>query len=209
MQGLFTTACFPPVSYMAEALRADEIVIEAMETYPKQTIRNHYSIFGPNGKHTLSIPVIKTNGNHTLTRDIMLSSHQPWQKIHWRSIETAYNNSPFFLYYQDQISSLYEPKFKYLLDLNMEVLATIIRIFKIRQPVGLTDTFEKTPAIANDFRDKFGAKKNSQDFNYPHYTQVFESRHGFIAGLSILDVIFNLGPEAALYVKGINTVQTK
>jgi hypothetical protein len=193
---------------MAEAIRADEIVIETMETYSKQTIRNHYSIFGPNGKHTLSIPVIKTNGNKTLTRDVLISTHQPWQKIHWRSIETAYNNSPFFLYYKDQLSGLYEAKFKYLLDLNMEILATLLRLLKISKPVRVTDTFEKTPESANDFRDKFGTKKNDEKYNYPHYTQVFETRHGFIPGLSILDVIFNLGPEAALYLKSLNNSQS-
>ncbi len=101
MPVLLTTAYFPPVGYMAEVLRADTVVIEVHETYPKQTCRNHCVIQGPNGRQTLSIPVTRINGNHTKTRDILISTHEPWQKTHWRSIQTAYNNSPFFLYYLD------------------------------------------------------------------------------------------------------------
>ena len=101
---LIATSYLPPALYMAETAKADEIIIEAFETYTKQTCRNHCLIYGPNGRQTLSIPVIKVNGNHTITKDIRISTHQPWQKIHWRSIKTAYSNSPFFLFYQDYLS---------------------------------------------------------------------------------------------------------
>jgi hypothetical protein len=199
MPALLATAYFPSVSYMAEAMHAGEIVIEACETYTKQTCRNHSIIFGPNGRQRLSIPVIKTNGNHTLTKDVQVSTHQPWQKIHWRSIQTAYNNSPFFLYYQDDFIHFYEKPYKFLLDLNLEILNTLFQLLKIECPVGLTENYEKSPAGILDLRDSLDEKNSVQTTYFPHYTQVFESRHGFIPGLSILDVIFNLGPEASLY----------
>jgi hypothetical protein len=204
MPVLLATAYFPPVGYMAEAMRTDEIIIEAFETYTKQSCRNHCTIFGPNGKQTLSIPVIKANGNHTLTKDILVSTHQPWQKIHWRSIETAYNNSPFFLYFQDYFVHFYEKNYRFLLDLNTEVFQTLLQLLNIKCPVRLTENFKKSPEGIIDLRSIPGEKYPGRQINNPHYTQVFESRHGFLPGLSILDVIFNLGPETPLYLENIH-----
>jgi hypothetical protein len=143
------------------------------------------------------------NGNHTLTKDVLISDHQSWQKIHWRSIETAYNNSPFFLYYQDQIARYYEKKYRFLLDLNTELLQTLLQLINSPRPVKLTEHYEKPTAKTKDLRATLGAKYPGTHIEYPHYTQVFESRHGFIPGLSFLDVIFNLGPEASYYLDTI------
>jgi hypothetical protein len=201
MPVLFATAYFPPGVYLKEALQADEIAIEAFETYTKQTYRNHCTIFGPNGRQTLSIPVIKANGNHTRTKDVLISEHQPWQKIHWRSIETAYNNSPFFLYYQDHFIHFYERKYTFLLDLNLEILHVLLKILRSNSPVTLTKNFQKSYLNARDLRSLSTPMQPGVQINYPHYTQVFESRHSFIPGLSILDIIFNLGPETSFYLQ--------
>jgi hypothetical protein len=203
MPVIFPTAYQPSARYMSEVIQADEIVIETFETYSKQTCRNHCMIFGPNGRQTLSIPVIKANGNHTLSKDVLISTHQPWQKIHWRSIETAYNNSPFFLYYKDLLSPIYQKQFKYLLDLNTEIFQILLQILKIRLPVVKSENFENTPTERKDLRTILGTKQSQRSFNFPHYTQVFESRYGFIPDLSFLDVLFNLGPEAADYLTSI------
>jgi hypothetical protein len=203
MSILLPTAYFPSVSYMAEAVQNDEIIIEAFETYTKQTCRNRCEIYGPNGKQILSIPVIKTNGNHTLTKDIRVSTHQPWQNIHWRSIETAYNNSPFFLYYQDHFVAFFEKKYRFLIDLNTEILYSLLQLFKINRTIRLTAQFEKSPVGIHDLRTNPGAKYFSLPGELQHYTQVFETRHGFIPELTILDLIFNLGPEALPYLENI------
>jgi hypothetical protein len=203
MSILLPTAYFPSVGYMAEAIQNNEIVVEAFETYTKQTCRNRCEIFGPNGKQILSVPVIKTNGNHTITKDIQVSTHQPWQSIHWRSIETAYNNSPFFLYYQDEFAHLFQKKTRFLLDLNTEILTTLFRILKIDCIIRFNENFEKSPCNSNDRRHIFGVKNSGQKITYPHYIQVFESRHGFIPALSVLDVLFNLGPETLYYLKSL------
>jgi len=144
---LLETAYLPPIGYMAEVLRASKVIIEVNETYQKQTFRNHCSIYGPNGKQILSIPVVKVYGNHTTTKDIRISDHQPWQKIHWRSIETAYNNSPFFLFYQDVFAPFYEKKFGFLVDWNLELLNVILKIMKIEVQISLTSRYEKYPLI--------------------------------------------------------------
>ena len=200
---LIESAYLPPIRYMAEIIRTQKVVIEVCETYKKQTIRNHCAIYGPNGKQTLSIPVVKVNGNHTLTKEIRISAHQPWQKTHWRSIETAYNNSPFFLYYQDSLAPFYHQKFEFLADLNTGLLETLLRIVNSSVPVTRSVGFEKSPIDINDCRDRVSAKPDTGIAVYPHYTQVFEPRHGFIPGLSILDVLCNLGPEASTYLGGV------
>ena len=197
---LTEVAYFPSIGYMAEVMHADAVVLEVFETYQKQSCRNHCCIYGPNGKQVLSIPVNKVNGNRTLTKDIRISDHQPWQIIHWRSIETAYNNSPFFLYYRDYFARFYENNFRFLVDLNMDILETLLKILKIECPVRKTEKFEKSPGNVTDLRGIHGTKSPAIHTAYPHYTQVFEPRYGFIPGLSVLDALFNLGPEASSYI---------
>jgi hypothetical protein len=193
---IFVTAYLPPVAYMSESLRDDEIVIEAYETYTKQTCRNHCTICGPNGRQTLSIPVIKVNGNRTLTRDVRISYYQDWQKIHWRSIETAYNNAPFFLYYRDHFNPLFLRTFDFLLDFNQRVLEAVLLSLKVNKSIGFTDSYDKE--INRERADSLISKKPGTV--NPEYRQVFNERHGFISNLSIIDAIFNLGPETAVYL---------
>jgi hypothetical protein len=200
MSILVTTAYLPPASYMAEVIMTDEVVIEVFETYQKQSLRNHCTIYGPNGRQILSIPVVKVNGNHTRTRDIRISDHQPWQRIHWRSITTAYNNSPFFLFYQDLLAPCYEKKFTFLVDWNMELLLLMLRIMKVERHISMTSTYEAYPERISDLRLKINQENKIIPGNTQRYTQVFEPRHGFIAGLSVIDLIFNLGPEANDYI---------
>lgn len=197
---LIHTAYLPPGDYLAVLLRHPVVFIETMETYRKQTQRNHCHIYGPNGKQQLTIPVEKPGGNHTLTRDVRISDHEPWQRTHWRSIETAYNNSPFFLFYRDFFEPFYLKKHTFLLDFDQELLNQIISILKIPVKIEFTSRFEKTPAELTDLRNiRLTAAESFQTGGY-HYTQVFEPARGFIPGLSILDILFNLGPETKQYI---------
>ncbi len=187
---------------MAACLKAETIFIEAFETYPKQTIRNHCFIYGPNGKQKLSVPVTKINGNHTLVKDIRISDILPWQKIHWRSIETAYNNSPFFLYYRDHFEDFFNASYDNLLEMNTEILNVILNILGVRTAVKFTEKFEILPGVP----DLRYTAKNNPGLKGPiltAYEQPFSGRHGFLADLSILDLIFNLGPESTDYLNGI------
>jgi len=197
MTVLRSTAYLPPVSYISGCLHTEEVLIERFETYPKQTCRNHCYIYGPNGLQTLTIPVIKVHGNHTLTKDIRIATSTPWQRLHWRSIETAYNNSPFFLYYKDEFEKVLEKQFDYLLDLNTTLLETIFNILRFDKRIGFTDHFLKIPDGIEDHRESSKKKKATSNDAFPPYTQVFSLKHGFIADLSIIDLIFNLGPESS------------
>jgi hypothetical protein len=182
---------------MIEMIHAEDIVIEVCETYTKQTCRNHCLIYGPNGKQTLSIPVIRVHGNRTLMKDIRISYHQSWQRTHWRSIETAYNNSPFFLYYQDDLAPFFQRRFDYLIDFNMELLFLLLKLLKAKCRIALSDGFIRDVSTE---RGKILVSKKSI-FNNPPYPQPFASKLRFIPNLSIIDCLFNLGPETSDYLR--------
>ena len=152
MTVLLSTAYLHPISYISGCWREEELLIERFETYPKQTFRNHCHIYGPNGLQTLSVPVIKVNGNHTLTRDIRIASTS-WQRLHWRSIETAYNNSPFFMYYKDEFEKVFDEQFDFLLDLNTRLLKIIFNILRIEKKTSYTEQFMKNTANMKDYRE--------------------------------------------------------
>ncbi|MCX6248086.1 MAG: WbqC family protein [Bacteroidetes bacterium] len=197
---LRSTAYLPPISYIAGCLHAQEIVVERFETYPKQTLRNRCRILGPNGLQVLSIPVLKVHGNHTLTRDIRVSDTLPWQRSHWRSIETAYNNSPFFLYYKDEFENAFKQPADLLLDINAHLLQTVFSILNINMKISFTEDFLKNPEGMEDQRHFSGTEYSTAGFDGQPYTQVFSPKHDFIPDLSIIDLIFNLGPEASGYL---------
>jgi len=198
---LLSTAYFPPISYVAASLQAEEIVIEQFETYTKQTCRNRCMICGPNGKQVLSIPVIRVDGNHTKVKDVRISTHSQWQKNHWRSIETAYNNSPFFLYYRDLFEPFFLKKFDSLVEFNTSILKSVFSAIGEERPVAFTDEYEILPADLTDQRSRLIGKNSKLQF--PLYIQCFSEKFGFLSDLSILDLIFNLGPETNQYLAGL------
>ena len=193
---LLSTAYLPPISYLSAYVLSEKIIIERFETYTKQTCRNRCLIYGPNGIQSLSIPVKKTMGHHTLISDILTDNTRPWQKLHWRSIETAYNKSPFFLYYRDYFEPFFTRKTEHLIDFNTRILEQIFMILRIEIVPAFTEEFEKEPE--NDQRELLVRKY--QEFSFPAYFQPFSLKHGFLSNLSIIDLLFNKGPEAPEYL---------
>jgi hypothetical protein len=201
---LLPTSYLPPVSYISWCIRSDSVCIEQFETYTKQTIRNHCIIAGPNGRQQLSIPVVKVDGNHTKTRDIRVSTFQPWQKMHWRSIETAYSNSPFFLYYCDHLRSIFEKKEEFLLDFNTALLESLLLLLKVTVPVTRSSDFVKEAGGVTDLRNRWSKKNPATHSAFPGYVQVFSPKFGFFPDLSVIDLIFNLGPDARSYLESLD-----
>lgn len=198
---LVSTAYFPPILQYAWLIQNTDIQIEQFETFPKQTYRNRCEILSPNGLQALSVPVIKPNGAKTLTKDILISYESPWQQLHWKAIQTAYNSSPFLLYYQDELEDFFKIKYRSLLDLNEAVIGLINHLMEWKIRVKRTDDFQ-FPIDVNSLEDKRFAlsPKHNVDYHLPTYIQVFADQFPFIENLSILDLIFNLGPEAEAYL---------
>lgn len=206
MSILVSTSYLPPISIISACLGSEKVIIEGFETYTKQTCRNHCVIYGPNGPQILSIPVCKVYRNHTMVKDIQISYASPWQKIHWRSIETAYNNSPFFLYYRDHFEPYYRKRFDLLLELNTELLKIIFKILGSEKEIELTDHYSKQPDGLLDKRNLVRQKMDFSNIPYPEYQQTFNPKFGFLPNLSVIDLIFNLGPDSSDYIQPLPTL---
>ena len=201
---LFSTAYLPPVEYFVYLLLSENIRIEAYETYPKQTYRNRCYIYSGDGVESLHIPIIKPRGNHSKTGEVLLCNSQPWQRNHWRAISAAYSNAPFFIYYSDLLKTFYHLRIDNLLEFNTNLLNELMSEIGIVKTAGYTDCFVKRVADGIDFRTTISPKyKNSSvlsEISFPYYEQVFEHKHGFVKNLSILDLLFNKGPDTKEYL---------
>ena len=195
----------PPVQYIAKLLTHSLGKIEIHENYQKQSYRNRCIIYGANGPLPLVIPVKKTHGTKTRTKDIQLDYDTSWQKNHWRSITSAYNSSPFFEFYMDEFVPFYEKKEKFLIDFNTKLLHVILQNLEINTELSFTSSFNKTINEELDFRDKISPKpgKNIQDSHFipRKYNQVFIGRRGFQENLSSIDLLFNEGPNSLQILK--------
>lgn len=190
----------PPISWFSVFLDPEnEITFEQFENFPKQTYRNRAVIYGANGKLPLIIP-IKHTGKREL-KDIEISFVEDWQKLHWKSIKTAYQSTPYFEYYEDKLKTIYEGKVDSLLDFNLKALKVILNILKTEKEYILTEEYFKNPESEN-YREKFSAKSKSEAV-FSEYYQSFSDKHGFLKDLSILDLICNIGPESLTYIKNI------
>ena len=196
---LFTTAYFPSISYMARFLAEDEPLIEVYETYHKQTYRNRCRVMTANGVESLSVPVVKVNGNHTMTKDMMISPIEHWQHIHSRCLESAYKASPYFDHYYDFLRPIFEGRFDRLVDLNDAALKAVLKMLKVKKEIVYTTDYIRE--ADNDLREVFSPKKPMDASLFPTYYQVFSEKFSFAPDLSILDLIFNEGPETIGYLR--------
>ncbi len=199
---LLPVAYLPPVHYFRLMARAEDVLIEQHETYPKQTFRNRCEIYTANGKLPLSIPVNKVHGNHTQTSEVLLSEHEDWQALHWRAIRSAYANSPFFLFYQDELLPFFKTKYRRLVDFDLALMQKILELIGLQVPLKLTETYDPAPANRLDLRNVITPKKPFTLFRSKPYHQTFEEKYGFIPGLSIIDLLFNMGDETLDFLKG-------
>lgn len=195
---LYSTAYFPCISYMARLLQDPSPVIEIFDTYHKQTYRNRCKVMTANGVESLSVPVVKTNGNHTMTKDIAISPIEPWQHIHSRCLESAYKAAPYFDHYYHELKPLFEEHFDSLIELNDAALRSILKMLKIHKDIVHTTDYEKT--VEDDLRESFSPKKETDIRLFPAYYQVFNTKFPFSPDLSVLDLIFNEGPSSNAYL---------
>ena len=201
---MLPTAFLGPIEYFYYLNLASNVIVEQHETWLKQSYRNRTIIVTDKGTLPLTVPVTKINGNHTKTKDMLVSFREDWPVKHWRSIETAYQNSPYFLYYSDKIKELFFSNAQNLVELNTALTKAVCEMIGIKTNINLSSEFVKTPAgNVIDLRFKLSPKQPSTINAFPEYTQVFFDKQSFISNTSILDLLFCLGPESKGYLNSL------
>ncbi|MFK7756578.1 MAG: WbqC family protein [Flavobacteriales bacterium] len=191
---------FGNVKWWTHFLSTERVQLNGYEYYQKQTWRNRYDILGANGKQSLTIPISKPSGEKVKTKDLQLFHETHWKKVHWRSIKSAYGSSPFWIYYSDQIEELFKKEFTSLQEFSLASIKLIIEELQLDKEVHIA--LQKAEESSLDFSKDF--KPSKCDFKNKAYLQVFDDRFPFHENLSVLDVLFNLGPEAEGYLRSLN-----
>jgi len=202
---LLSTAYFAPIQYYSKLVQYPNVLIEQFENYSKQSYRNRCNIFGANGALALTVPVVKASSKKILTKDVRISYDTDWQKLHWKGIESAYKSSPFYEFYIDDLQRFFDRKWDFLLDMNLEIQAEINSLIELDcDIIKTTDYIEDLNQIV-DFREGIHPKasKSIVDPNFisKTYYQVFSDKQGFIENLSILDLLFNMGPDSLIHLE--------
>ena len=196
--GLFPIQYAGSTSYYRRWLMDDQPVVEQCEHFVKQTGRNRMVILGPNGPQKLVIPTIKT-GQRRKICDVQISYTERWQKDHWKSLEAAYRASPYFEFYEDQLRPFYTEQWPRLIDLNLAMHKCLLQLLSHDTKIELSKEYQQN--VLNDLREKAFATP-MVEVETSTYMQVFSDRHPFTANLSVLDLLFNLGPRSRDHLLG-------
>ena len=219
---LLQTTYFGPIQWYQKLNRFNRCIIEQYDSYQKQTYRNRCIIATANGPQALTVPVevrseqCEVSSEKCIVRDVRISDHNQWRRVHWNALVSAYSESPFFDYYVDDIRPFFEKKFAFLVDFNEEIRQTICGLIDIHPHVEYSSFYSPpmqestiySPHLqggaggGSDFRDVIHAKhpQPDPDFESRPYWQVFQHKYGFQPNLSILDLLFNMGPESIFYL---------
>ena len=203
---ILSSLYLPPIQYFAH-LYADPVAIEDQgEHFIKQTYRNRCLIATPNGPQALTIPIVRDgSGGHTPMHDVRISSHGNWRHLHWNALVSAYENSPYFEYYADDFQALFDRPYDRLANFNTDLRSLILELLQLTPQIRVsTDYVTPLPAAATDLRTLIAPKatiESDPSFQPKAYYQVFQERTGFQPNLSIVDLLFNLGPESRLILK--------
>jgi len=197
-----TTTYFGPIEWYQQLCRADHVRLEACESFIKQTYRNRCIIATANGPQTLTVPV--EHGGSRLIRDIRISNHGSWRRVHWNALQSAYSESPYFEYYADDLRPFFEQDYEFLYDYNYEIMQKMCELLDIHPHIEHTTEFKKEPLSSHpsplsSLLSPLSSKSSPLSSLKPYY-QVFARKHGFQPNLSILDLLFCMGPEAIFHL---------
>jgi len=196
---LVSTAYLPPVTYFSLIASALEVFVEREESYLKQTFRNRCYILSAHGPQSLSIPVYRGSFHKTVIKDIAIDYSKRWQQVHLGALTSSYKASPYFEFYFEIIENIIIKNHKFLLDLNFELTDAILKILHLKTTISHTSVFEPVNNLDYDYRYILSPKLKSS-FKVKEYFQVFDEGSGFVPNLSIIDLIFNMGPDSINYL---------
>lgn len=199
---ILSTSYFGPVSWYARYLTANTPMIEAHENYQRQSYRNRCRILGSNGVVNLIVPVEHGHRPGQPIREIQIDYRSRWQKVHQRTLMSAYRHAPYYQFYMDEIDQFWSRRWDFLYDLNLESTIKLLNLLGLKSPVQLTSSYLNGEMEVSDLREQIHPKKAHPDpgFQPPLYYQVFSDRHAFVPDLSIMDLLFCLGPDANAYL---------
>jgi hypothetical protein len=213
MKAILATTYFGPVQWYQKLNRFDGVLMEQHEHFLKQTYRNRCVIATTQGVQALTVPVEAPVGeglalSKTPIKDVRISNHGKWRTEHWNALQSAYGESPFFEFYEDDIRPFFEDRWEFLLDFNMAITEKMCELLDIHPHIELTSSYQNSLPFgegrggALDFRTIIHPKhpQPDPDFNPKPYYQVYQERFGFQPNLSVLDLLFNMGNEAVLYL---------
>jgi hypothetical protein len=196
---LFIPTYFSPISQYSEIVKAAEIVFEMDDNFQKQGYRNRCYIYNSNGKQLLSIPVKhQTKDKRKKTKDTLVENDFNWQDQHFKSLQIAYRTSPFFEFYEDDIAHIFEKKYKFLQDVNIDTFLFVADALQLENPFSKTTEYQ-VETKEKDFR-LLAEIKHQPEKLVEKYIQMFDDKHGFIPNLSILDLLFMEGPNTISYL---------
>ena len=204
---LLSTAFFPPLSWFAAAATEDKVYLEACENYQKQSYRNRCRIAAAGGVENLSVPVVHEGGTFKLPiTEIKVDYSDPWIHKFFRAVDSAYESSPFLEYYRDELYAILESRPESLWDLNLAVIRFFMNKTGLQTVVEPTETFTSSGygIYGEDLREAIHPKRPDTILKRLHlekpYFQVFAGKYGFAENLSVMDLLFNMGPESLLYL---------
>ena len=199
---VFASHYLSPIEYYFQRTKNETSLIDIHEHFVKQSYRNRCRILSPNGIQNLTVPLIKARKRKP-TKEVKISYDSDWRKMHWKSLEAAYRSSPYFEFYEDDFYPFYHnKKYDYLVDLNWELEDKIIQLLALSISSEKTTRYIENVAQEKDFRNAFSPQKENQSITFKEYIQVFSDRNGFAPNMSIIDLLFNEGPNAINYLKG-------
>ena len=203
MVSLLTSTYFGPVQWYQKLNQSDCCLIERHDHFVKQTYRNRCVIATTSGLQALTVPIERYEGAHCEMRDIRISNHGSWRHLHWNALQSAYGESPFFEFYADDLIPFFERRWEFLFDFNTAITRKMCELLDIHPQIAFTEPYASAEEEGvTDFRDAIRPNHPLPDdgFRPRRYYQVYEQKHGFQPNLSILDLLFNEGPEAVLYL---------
>lgn len=196
---LFIPTYFSPISQYSEIVNAGEIVFEMDDNFQKQGYRNRCYIYNSSGKQLLSIPVKHlTKDKRKKTKDTLVENDFPWQDQHLKSIQIAYRSSPFFEFYEADLAHIFEKKYKFLQDVNIDTFLFVADALQLETSFSKTKEYQ-VEIVEKDFR-LLAEIKHQPEKVVGKYVQMFDDKHGFIPNLSILDLLFMQGPNTESYL---------